>query len=225
MSSLIISLRGRVVRIVRLHEGMNYVGRNPQCNLVLDLPSISNFHLALNTRDAIAVLRDLDSTNGTSVNGEAVSATPLAHGDLIRVSDYELQFVQKNLFGAEELAASPAFASPQLPTSAPTVPGALEQVPVPRSAQGNRVGGAFGATWLGDAVAFSLPARGREIPAMITADALQSQFSVPVYGPDGPTLAVQAYEENHVAINVVAWKRFSETEREPIRIRAADFRM
>ena len=225
MASLILSMEGRVVRIVRLREGETLVGRSPRNHLVLERPTVSNFHAMFVSRADVVAVRDLHSTNGTSVNGEPVAATYLLHGDLVRIADVEMQFARKNLYNAEDLPELPSLPADSQPASAATVPGALESAPSSRSAQGNRIGGSAGAQWFGDGVAFTLPARGREIPAYITADALHSHFAARVDGPDGPARAVAAYEEHHVAINVVAWARFAETEREPIWIRTADFEM
>jgi hypothetical protein len=133
-----------------------------------------------------------------------------------------MEFVQKDLFGADELPASTGIPEAP-PLASETVAGALEPAPASRNGRDSRVGGAAGPSWTGDAVSFCIMAQGREVQAYITADALLTHFSVLVYGPDGPARAVAAYEENYVSINVVAWKRFAETGREPIRIRTSDF--
>lgn len=229
MASLILSTQGRVVRVVRLREGETLVGRSPRNHLVLDRPTVSNFHAMLVARSDVVAVRDLHSRNGTTVNHEPLGAAHLLHGDVVRIADVTLQFARKNLYGAEvlpDLPDLPPDLPPDVPTgNAETVPGALDPVARPRSAQGSRIGGAGGASWFGDGVAFTLAARGREIPAYITADALHSHFAARLDGPDGAARAVAAYEEHHVAINVVAWGRFARSEQEPIWIRTADFEM
>jgi hypothetical protein len=90
-------------------------------------------------------------------------------------------------------------------------------------ASGHRIGGTRGARWVGNGVAFTLPAQGREIAALITDDALALHFGAYVHAADGGSRAVTAYEENHVAINVAAWSRYDATHREPIVVRSSDF--
>ena len=217
MASLILTLEGQPSRTVRLLEGETLVGRDADCNLVLDRPATSKHHAAIICRgDGAAFLRDLESRNSTFVNGQRVSVTPLTSGDVIKIADVEMEYVPKVLPDAEELPQPPR-AEPV--DAATTAPGDL-----PMSARvQQRIGGPQGPSWAGDAVAFTIAARGRDIQAFISADALLAHFDVLVYGPDGPARAVQAYEENYVAINVVAWKIFDETGREPIRIRNSDF--
>ena len=225
MASLILSAEGRVVRIVRLREGQTLVGRSPRNHLVLERPAVSNFHAMFLARDDVVLVRDLHSTNGVFVNLHPVSSSSLLHGDVIRIADVEMQFARKALYNAEDLPDLPSL--PEAPGAggfADTVPGALDTARARHTRPPeNRIGGSAGAWWFGDGVAFTLLARGREIPAYIPADALHSHFAARIDGPDGAAKAVAAYEEHHVAINVVAWARFAKTEREPIWIRTADF--
>ena len=225
MASLILSTEGRVVRVVRLREGQTLVGRSPRNHLLLDRPTVSSFHAMFMARDDLVSVRDLHSTNGVLVNLQPVSATPLFHGDVVRIADVEMQFARKALYNAEDLPDLPSL--PEAPANggfADTVPGVPDSGQAPRSrAPEPRIGGSAGPWWFGDGVAFTLLARGREIPAYITADALHSHFAARIDGPEGAARAVAAYEEHHVAINVVAWGRFAKTEREPIWIRTADF--
>ncbi|RZI77354.1 MAG: FHA domain-containing protein [Variovorax sp.] len=192
---------------------------------MLEWPTISNFHAMFLARDDVVSVRDLHSTNGVLVNMHPVSSSLLLHGDVVRLADVEMHFARKALYNAEDLPDLPSLPEPTGGGGfADTVPGVLDPAHVPRSrAPENRIGGSAGAWWFGDGVAFTLLARGREIPAYITADALHSHFAARIDGPDGAAKAVAAYEAHHVAINVVAWALFARTELEPIWIRTADF--
>ena len=57
-------------------------------------------------------------------------------------------------------------------------------------ASGHRIGGSRGARWVGNGVAFTPPAQGREIEALITDDALASHFGAYVHASDGASRAV-----------------------------------
>jgi hypothetical protein len=63
------------------------VGRHPSCDVVLEHESVSRRHARLAFRDGNWVLRDLESTNGTVVNGQPVIRCRLLPGDLVTFGD------------------------------------------------------------------------------------------------------------------------------------------
>jgi transcriptional regulator with GAF, ATPase, and Fis domain len=70
-----------------LPNGEIHVGRDPANLLSINDPSLSRRHCAI-TRDADGYnIRDLDSRNGTSVNGVAVKEARLRHGDQVSIGD------------------------------------------------------------------------------------------------------------------------------------------
>lgn len=68
------------------------IGRLPECEVVLTDPSVSRRHAEVRRRDGQFVIVDLDSTNGTKVNGVGVRERPLADGDEITVGSARLRF-------------------------------------------------------------------------------------------------------------------------------------
>lgn len=63
------------------------IGRSSTTDLTLDNPSVSNKHAIISVRESSVYLRDLESTNGTFVNGEKLSKSDLKEvqaGDIIR---------------------------------------------------------------------------------------------------------------------------------------------
>jgi FHA domain len=63
------------------------VGRHAGCDVVLEDLSVSRRHALLRFRDGGWVLRDLESTNGTTVNGSAVVRCRLLPGDRLAFGD------------------------------------------------------------------------------------------------------------------------------------------
>jgi FHA domain-containing protein len=63
------------------------VGRHYECDVVLSDPSVSRRHARLRFRDGNWILRDLDSTNGSQVNGAPVVRCQLRPGDRLRLGD------------------------------------------------------------------------------------------------------------------------------------------
>jgi len=66
------------------------IGRSRECDLVLDDRNVSRRHAELVREGDGFVLRDLDSTNGSSVNGRRVRTAPVASGDTILVGSTSL---------------------------------------------------------------------------------------------------------------------------------------
>lgn len=81
------------------------LGRHPGADFVLDDDLASRRHARVRLEDGVWVLEDLDSTNGTRVNGRAIHRQPLVDGDRIRVGGTELVFVQKDLLSSPGRAA------------------------------------------------------------------------------------------------------------------------
>ena len=69
------------------------LGRADYNDIVLPDPSVSTSHAKLQRREGVWVLVDLDSTNGTFVDGERVKGeAPLAPGGTVRLGDVQLLF-------------------------------------------------------------------------------------------------------------------------------------
>jgi len=68
-------------------------GRADYNDVVVPDPSVSTSHAKLQRREGVWVLVDLDSTNGTFVDGERVKGeAPLAPGAVVRLGDVQLVF-------------------------------------------------------------------------------------------------------------------------------------
>jgi hypothetical protein len=66
------------------------VGRHHACDVILEGLSVSRRHAQLRFRDGNWILRDLGSTNGTTVNGRRVVRCRLEPGDLVSLGDESL---------------------------------------------------------------------------------------------------------------------------------------
>jgi hypothetical protein len=81
---------GKAARRVTLTGAPMRIGRAPECELVLKDSRVSRRHARLHARDGVLVLTDLNSTNGTRVNGHRVTELVLGAGDRILVGDTNL---------------------------------------------------------------------------------------------------------------------------------------
>ncbi len=69
------------------------MGRGTDCNIALNDGSVSTRHAYIAAEADALVLRDLESTNGTSLNGARLVEAPLNHGDVIRVGATDIRFL------------------------------------------------------------------------------------------------------------------------------------
>jgi pSer/pThr/pTyr-binding forkhead associated (FHA) protein len=78
--------------IFELEQEYTHVGRAPGNEIPLPYPSVSNRHCIFILSGPDVVLRDLNSSNGTYVNGEAISEVILRPGDLIQMGTVQIKF-------------------------------------------------------------------------------------------------------------------------------------
>jgi len=68
------------------------IGRHPDNDITLNDKAVSGRHAVIITILKDSFLEDLDSTNGTQVNGRAISKHPLTHGDEITIGRNSLRY-------------------------------------------------------------------------------------------------------------------------------------
>jgi DNA-binding CsgD family transcriptional regulator len=92
-------------RIIALVPGNNLIGRSGSNHVTIDCDGVSRQHARVSlSGDAVATLVDLDSTNGTFVNGARINRMVLREGDRIQLGpDVALRFAYRT---AAELAQS-----------------------------------------------------------------------------------------------------------------------
>jgi pSer/pThr/pTyr-binding forkhead associated (FHA) protein len=75
-----------------LEQEYTHVGRSANNEISLPYPSVSNRHCIFVQSGPDIVLRDLNSSNGTYVNSEAISEVVLRPGDLIQTGTVQIKF-------------------------------------------------------------------------------------------------------------------------------------
>ena len=69
------------------------IGRAARADFIVDAPLVSRVHCRLTAGADALEVKDLDSTNGTFVNGERVTEPRrLEPGDVVRVGDSDLRY-------------------------------------------------------------------------------------------------------------------------------------
>ncbi len=69
------------------------IGKDPSCGIVLVDPAVSRRHCEVKSTAAGVHLRDMESKNGTKVDGVAMERGLLFHGSTIRVGETEIYFL------------------------------------------------------------------------------------------------------------------------------------
>ncbi|HLJ75283.1 MAG TPA: FHA domain-containing protein [Thermoanaerobaculia bacterium] len=80
-------------RQLPLREGLNVLGRDPIADVQIDDSTVSRKHASIEVRGELATLRDLESKNGTFLDGEKISApAPLQERQTIVFGDASMVF-------------------------------------------------------------------------------------------------------------------------------------
>ncbi|MGB0436704.1 MAG: FHA domain-containing protein, partial [Mycobacterium sp.] len=77
-------------RTYQLREGANVIGRGQDAQFRLPDTGVSRRHTEIRWDGQVALLSDLNSTNGTTVNNAPVQEWQLADGDVIRLGHSEI---------------------------------------------------------------------------------------------------------------------------------------
>jgi pSer/pThr/pTyr-binding forkhead associated (FHA) protein len=95
MPKMIVSIDGVVIKEVQLTKDRTTLGRRPYNDVVIDNLAISGEHAVFQMTGNDVFIEDLNSTNGTYVNGKAAKKQQLANGDTVEVGKYKIKFVSE----------------------------------------------------------------------------------------------------------------------------------
>ncbi|MDB5868323.1 MAG: domain containing protein [Polaromonas sp.] len=109
MPKMIISLDSIVLKEVQLTKDRTSLGRRPYNDIVIDNMAVSGEHAVVQMSGNEAYIEDLNSTNGTYVNGKTVKKQLLQNDDVVEIGKYKIQYVNEAHQGkAAKTAASAA---------------------------------------------------------------------------------------------------------------------
>jgi pSer/pThr/pTyr-binding forkhead associated (FHA) protein len=95
MARLALSLDGQVLAEYNMNKERYTIGRLPDNDIRIDNPAVSGHHSLIINILNDSFLEDLNSTNGTYVNGKLIKKHALQHGDVITVGHHQLRFVDQ----------------------------------------------------------------------------------------------------------------------------------
>ncbi|MGB5210988.1 MAG: FHA domain-containing protein [Gammaproteobacteria bacterium] len=97
MARLVLSLEGQVLAEYNMSKERYTVGRLPDNDVRIDNPAVSGHHSLIINILNDSFLEDLNSTNGTYVNGKLIKKHALQNGDLITIGHHQLRFVDQQV--------------------------------------------------------------------------------------------------------------------------------
>ncbi|PZO14250.1 MAG: FHA domain-containing protein [Burkholderiales bacterium] len=102
MPKMIVSIDGVVIKEVQLTKDRTTLGRRPYNDIVIDNLAVSGEHAVMQMSGADVFLEDLNSTNGTYVNGKAIKKQQLQSGDTVEIGKYKIKFVHEGANDSHE---------------------------------------------------------------------------------------------------------------------------
>lgn len=126
MAKLVILTQGLTGRSHELNVDRTTVGRVEDNMFQIAEPSVSSHHCEILMQGGEVLIRDLNSTNGTFINGNKITESVLKPGQTLRLGNVELKLE------AEGAAAAPAAATAAPAAPAPAKKSAEPTMVIPR---------------------------------------------------------------------------------------------
>jgi len=116
MGKLVVSLDGVVIKDVQITKDKTTLGRRPYNDIVIDNLAVSGEHAVLQMVGSDVFIEDLNSTNGTYINGKAIKKQLLQHNDTVEIGKYKIKYLvdesgdyEKTMIMRPGSAVPPAF--------------------------------------------------------------------------------------------------------------------
>ena len=88
--------------------GQMFIGRDEDCEITLEDPEVSRRHAVISVTKEGVVIADNGSTNGMEVSGRSSRRATLAHGQVVRIGETELCFLERGRTDDPTVATPPA---------------------------------------------------------------------------------------------------------------------
>jgi pSer/pThr/pTyr-binding forkhead associated (FHA) protein len=204
-AKLVLSLNASVLGEFPLEKERITIGRKPNNDIQIDNLAVSGQHAAIITILNDSFLEDLDSTNGTFVNGKLIKKHALKNGDVVSVGKHELKYINEQASADDDFEktmiirpgmASHAAAQAKVESTLPP--------PTPARAPGGRAApvAPAGELPLGKIQVLSGPGAGKELElkkALITLGRPGVQVAVITRRPQG--YFITHVEGSHPVVN------------------------
>lgn len=119
MAKLVLLSAGMTGRTHELKVDKTTIGRVEDNTFQIAEPSVSSHHCEIVLRGSDVVVRDLNSTNGTFINGEKVTETVLKAGQVLRLGQIEMRLETDSTPSSNIPSSAPATPPPTTPSKKP----------------------------------------------------------------------------------------------------------
>lgn len=92
MAKIVLTVDGTVLKELPLDKSRIAIGRRATSDLVINHVAVSGLHAAILSAQGKFFVEDLNSTNGTQVNGKPIGRHQLQDGDVIDITPYQIAF-------------------------------------------------------------------------------------------------------------------------------------
>jgi hypothetical protein len=125
MGKLVVSLDNVVIKEVVIQKERTTLGRRPYNDIVIDNLAVSGEHAVLLAVGEDVFIEDLNSTNGTYINGKAIKKQLLSHNDTIEIGKYRIKYLGEEVVDYEKtMILRPGTLVPKMPP-----PPAVQMLP------------------------------------------------------------------------------------------------
>jgi len=111
MAYLALIVEDVVINKWELNQDELLIGRVKYCDIHIEDRAVSSKHARLTVKEVpyeqggnVVLLEDLNSTNGTELNGNLVSRQLLKNGDIIKIGFNQFKFVEGSTLNLDETA-------------------------------------------------------------------------------------------------------------------------
>ncbi|MBN2514543.1 MAG: FHA domain-containing protein [Deltaproteobacteria bacterium] len=104
MAKVLLKFKDAVLKEISLEKEITTIGRKSDNDIVIDNIGVSGFHARIVKEGEYFVVEDLNSLNGTFVDGKKISKAVLNNGDVILIGKHTVNFITE----AQDKQAGPS---------------------------------------------------------------------------------------------------------------------
>jgi pSer/pThr/pTyr-binding forkhead associated (FHA) protein len=102
MTKIILKFKDAVLKEILVEKELITIGRKPDNDIEIDNLAVSGHHARIFKAGDWFLIEDLDSLNGTFVNGRMIRESPLKNGDEVLIGKHILKFVSTEVTTTHE---------------------------------------------------------------------------------------------------------------------------